>query len=146
MADSTVPAAKAALKTAFEASNDLNDVVIEWGDPTESTGGRDLIAIGDSDQFSWEWAGLGAQHIRERSYRIAIRVESSIASDNKQVCEERWWTIVAAMVAAIRADLTLGGTVVAARPQPRVQRLGALSESELLCSGFVDVLCELTTI
>lgn len=106
MADSTVPAVKAALVTLIDGTT--SGVTVTWAAPTdEEDYVAEMIWLGDVEHTD-EFGALGGQRIDE-SYEVEIVVQVYQEGDDAQACEERAWVLRAAVVTAIRADLTLGG-------------------------------------
>lgn len=111
MADSTVPAVKAALLSLLKQSADLTGVTITWAAPVKEedyTG--DMVWLGDVIDTDEEFRRLGAQSVHE-SYDVAVHFQSYMAGNDPQTTEERAWEIRAAVVNLLRSDLTLGGLI-----------------------------------
>ena len=110
MANSTVPAVKAALVSTFSTALTGQGVSVTWAAPSdEDDYVNEMVWLGDTDHDE-EFRVLGAQRIDE-SYTVDVQIQTVKEGDNPQATEERWWAIRALCVNALRADLTLGGIV-----------------------------------
>jgi hypothetical protein len=106
---STVPAVKAALKTAIAARTVISTagIPVLWGEPLDKddwAGGLEAIWLGDVDQ-SEEWPGLGQR--RDEDYTIEVRVSVFQHGDDPQATETRAWALRDEIVEAVRTDATL---------------------------------------
>ena len=110
MANSTVPAAKAALLSIFATALAGESVDISWAAPSDDEDYTDeMVWLGDVD-YEDSFKVLGAQRIDEE-YTIPVSIQVVREGDNPQATEERWWALRALCVNALRDDLTLGGVV-----------------------------------
>lgn len=106
-----MPAAKAALLTAFGAQTGLAGVRITWGGPTEEDDlAYEHIWLGRVVREAPEFVAIGQQKIDE-DYTVEVVVQARKGGDNEQATEERLWALEAECEAAIRADLSLGGVL-----------------------------------
>lgn len=106
MAASTVPAAKQALLDLLLARPALNEVRVEWSEPTEV---EDLeweaIYFDGPVRRTPEWATIGGPNspLRE-TYVITLHVRNYTLGDDRQVAEERCWELIAEIESALRED------------------------------------------
>lgn len=110
MANSTVPAVKAALVSAFSTALTGQGVTVTWAAPSdEEDYVNEMVWLGDTEHDE-DFKLLGAQRIDE-SYTVEVFVQVMKEGDDPQTTEERWWAIRALCVNALRNDLTLGNVV-----------------------------------
>jgi hypothetical protein len=146
MAVSTVPATKAKLVQLFQASASLGGatphVRVTWAAPTrDEEYQNDHVWLGRTRQVE-EFRTLGAQRIDEE-YTIDIVIQAYRSGNDEQAVETRWWVMREAVVAALRADLSLGGTVngwVGPFPTDDVEPRPAAPKG-WLCKGTVSLTC-----
>jgi hypothetical protein len=145
VAVSTVPAAKAKLLALFEASTVLGAatpaVTCTWAAPTKDDEYQlDHVWIGDVEQ-SEEFRVLGQQRIDEE-YTVEIVVQAYREGDDEQAVEERAWVLREGVVAAIRADLSLGGILNQwAGTFPTRMEVRPATPSGWLARGTVTLTC-----
>jgi hypothetical protein len=110
MADSTVPAVKAYLLAEFQNDADLTGVTVKWSAPADGDQyTRDMVWLGDVDQTE-VYRAIG-QERKDEDYTLEVVVQAYLEGDDPRATEERAWELRAAVAAAIRADLTLGGNL-----------------------------------
>ena len=118
MAYSSIPAAKAQLLTTLQARPGLVDVLIEWGIPMEQPANRERVYVDDAVNVTRDWAQIG-QFTIDEEYTLHIHVEVFQEGDDRRVCEERMWAIVAEVEQAAVLDITLAGVLKwGAKPGP----------------------------
>lgn len=110
MPASTVPAAKSALlalaTTALPAS-----VKVARGRPTdESDMASEMFFLGRARQTE-EWGQTGSGGRRDEEYDLQAFVHVHKFGDDERATEERAWELRELFVAALRADVTLGGVL-----------------------------------
>lgn len=111
MADSTAPAAKAAILSLLNASADLTGVAISWAAPTkEDEYTEDMVWLGDVDPYNQEFVNLGGGKVDEE-YDLEITAQAFLSGDDPQTTEERAWELRSAIVEILRADKTLSSTI-----------------------------------
>lgn len=108
MANSTIPAFKAALLTALQARAALSTVQVTYGAPLPSPA-DEYVWLADVDGEQ-EAAALGAQR-REEFYELEVIVAVYRAGADQQATTERAFALVGELEEVLRADGTVGGTV-----------------------------------
>jgi len=115
MPASTVPAAKAALKTLLEGWAWTGGVpVIMWGPPTESEDippGLELIYFGDADASERDQT-LGGTASKE-FYNLRVVIDVRKEGDEEQATETRAWALYGHVTTLLDQNRTLSGTLVA---------------------------------
>lgn len=109
MPASTAPAAKAAILTALATRPVLADVSRSWGGPVSDDDYTDeMIYLGDVT-VEGEWVAFGANR-RDEEYTVQLSVHAlKYGAGTEQATEERAWTLLAEVSAALTADKYLGG-------------------------------------
>lgn len=140
MAASSIPAAKAALLAAIEARPALTGITVEWGVTAELPEDAEFITIADARDVRRDWSSFDEF---EENYLLRAFVNTLDPGGTNQGAEERMWLIVAEVEAAVRADLTLGGTVADVRPDAVIPTTGpfdlgwwAQAEVMFACRAF----------
>ena len=110
MSYSTIPDAKDKLLEALAARTGLSGVLLAWGVPTTEPEDRERVYVDDAINVEREWAQLGQFRIDE-SYSLRVHVEVYQRGDDRRVCEERMWAIVAEVEQAAVLDITLAGVL-----------------------------------
>lgn len=118
---STIPAVKAALVTAIaartEITGDAAPILVSYGLPGTYQP-NDIIAVLDSAQTFEVMAmvGSGGSKWLDENYALAVTVDCFIGGDLAQTVEERALALAAIVVDVVRADPSIGGRVLEARP------------------------------
>jgi len=146
MATSSVPAAKAGLLTLLQANATLAPLyavgAVTWAHPGKHIQ-KEAVFLGDA-VFAEEQPMVGNRIHRER-YTIPVWVSVLNEGDDAQAAEQRMWTLVGGVEAAVRADPTLGAAVntlsavvanVGKQPRNFIEPQGRVSECQ------VSVVCE----
>lgn len=145
MADSTVPTVKAYLLSLFQQATDLTGVTVVWAAPTkEEDYDYDMLWLGETTDTDEEFRRLGAQSIHE-TYEVPVVFQAYIAGDDPQSTEERAWEMRAAIIDALRADLTLGDLISEwSGPYPTRMELRPANPAGWLAKGTVRIQCRAT--
>lgn len=105
------PATKAAILSALQARPALANVQKRYSPPTEEEAVTwAMVWLGDTTIPDDNWSQLGAQR-RRATFHVEFTVAAIEAGDNAQSAEATAWAIYDEVIAALRADPTLGGTV-----------------------------------
>lgn len=146
MAASTIPAAKAALLALIDARPGLDGVHVAWGIPAELPQELERVFVGDAVEVSREWVSLGAYKLDEE-YTLQVHVETFAAGNDQATTEQRLWTLIAEVEAAVRDSvpkLTLNGTVRVARPDA-VDTQTLPTDDGWAASATLRIVCEART-
>lgn len=119
MAASTIPAAKAALRTAILVR--LPTMRLAWGRSPELPADTEWISVDDAREVRRDWIAFTEY---QESYLLQVHVNTIAAGGTNETAELRLWVIVAEIEAAVVANTTLSGTVDDARPNSVVPSTG----------------------
>jgi hypothetical protein len=115
MANSTAPGAKQYLFDQITAA--VAPVLVAWNDPL-GVGADDLVVVGAIRRTIRPGAivGGGGTGWLHEEYRVEVYVGSSRGGDNPAAADTACAALVDAVIAVVRADPSLGGRVLRARP------------------------------
>lgn len=120
MTASTIPAFKAALKTALEGHAGLSGVLVVWGEPTPpQIAEREFMALLTADGEQ-EPGALG-RLARDEDYDQTVLISVLYEGDQQQQAEERAWALADEIDEVLGANPTLGGAVREAQLVGRVR-------------------------
>jgi hypothetical protein len=106
-----IPQAKTALKAILTARSAWAAVDIRDGQWTESEDvTRDAFWFDATEIPRDGWASLGAQR-RRVEFRLAFTIALLREGDDERVIEDAVWTLVEDLMAALKADYSLGATI-----------------------------------
>lgn len=108
MPASTAPAAKAALKALFAARPGLSTVSVMWEVPTREEQVRNEMLFFGNVTVDGSWQVMGGLR-RDEEYSVALTLQVRREGDDPQATEERAWTLLDEVAAAIASDKYLGG-------------------------------------
>lgn len=139
MPNSSVPTVKAGLLATIQASAGLAALnaaeAITWAHPGKHIQ-KEAIFLGDA-AFSGERSSIG-QVSHYEDYTIPVWVSVLGEGDAARTTEERLWTLVGYVEAAVRADGTLGAVtgllsavVLGKEPRNFIDPLGRVSECKI---------------
>lgn len=115
---STVPQVKAYMVTQLQARTELAaPVLVSYGEPGPYLP-DDIVAVLDANQTFEQMAmiGSGASKWLEETYTLEVKVDCFQGGDLAQTVEERALSLASVVVDVVRADPSLGGLVIEARP------------------------------
>lgn len=139
---STVPAAKAALKALLEARTwDAATPKIRWGGPTETEDfpkGGEVIYFGDTE-IQDNNQTLGATRYDE-TYNLRLVIDVKAYGDDEQRTEQRGWDLYGEVIELLDANRELGG-VLSRMTDRTVRQTNVPLPSEWLARIVVDQGC-----
>ena len=109
-ATTTIPALRAALKTALEARSGLAGVQVSHGVPRAIA--RESIMLGDVDftQQAVSARGTG-QHSRRENYTLALHIWVDSQGNDQKATSDRAFALMAEIESQLRTDPSVSGTV-----------------------------------
>jgi hypothetical protein len=113
VATSTIPTAKANLKTQLAARGGLTGVQISYGPPAVGTQ-REYIWLGDTDGEQ-TYAAMAAPNQRHEEYEMSVIIQASMEGTSEPAADARCFAIQAELENQIRSDGTLNGAVTDAQ-------------------------------
>lgn len=111
MAASTAPSIKAELLTLLRADSDLSGVQIDYADPGDAIGQEEVFC---GRTIETEKPDALGQRKQRESYDLEIFIYVAMDGNDPQTCEERCWTLVAALENVVRANNGPSGALSAA--------------------------------
>lgn len=112
MAFTNAPAAKQALLNVITARTALASVQVSYGHPGDRIDPHESVFVDEVVvQQDWETMG-GSSRRRKEDFTIEVVVVVGREGQAQQVAEARAWVLVEEVEQAVRADLTLQGTVM----------------------------------
>lgn len=115
---STVPAVKAALKTALEGRSELaNIVLVEYGPATTWLADEMILLGGTQGRMSVaRMVGSGGAGWLDEDYVLSVSVLLFRGEDDAQAAEARLHALAAVVFDTVRLDPSIGGLVTQAEP------------------------------
>lgn len=106
-----VPASKSALKAILEARGAWANVDIRDGQPTEKEDvTRDMFWFNDTEVPEDDWSSIGGAG-RRITFRLGFSIAVIRNGDDERTTEDVMWTLYEDLMAALKANSTLTGTV-----------------------------------
>jgi hypothetical protein len=106
-----VPGSKSALKAILAARGAWADVDIRDGQPTEKEDvTRDMFWFNDTDVPEDDWSSIGGSG-RRITFRLGFSIAVIRNGDDERTTEDVMWTLYEDLMAALKANSTLTGTV-----------------------------------
>lgn len=104
MANSTLPAVKAAAVSALQAAAGLAGVQVTYGWPDDAK--REHVFIGGTSEDTQEWSAIGARQ-REEIYGLELVIVAWKPGATQQAMTERAFVLLGVVETTLRNDPTL---------------------------------------